>query len=147
MSKRRPTARDKEKVAWRARGYCEYCKSRAEYSPDTFSIEHVVPVARGGGHELSNLALSCQGCNNRKFISIESEDPVKGDRVALFNPRRDRWNEHFAWNEDCTLAIGLTPTGRATVERLDLNRPGVVNLRRLLLIVRLHPPDDPEPAS
>ncbi len=63
MTRRRPTASDKETVARRAHGDCEYCKSRADYSPDTFSIEHVVPVARGGSHELSNLALSCQGCN------------------------------------------------------------------------------------
>jgi hypothetical protein len=146
MSKSRPTARDKEKVARRARGYCEYCKSRAEYSPDTFSIEHIVPVARSGSHDLSNLALSCQGCNNRKFISIDAVDPATGEREPLFHPRQDRWSDHFAWNEDCTLLIGLTPTGRATVDSLDLNRPGVVNLRRVLLIVDLHPPDEREAA-
>ncbi|MCP4663357.1 MAG: HNH endonuclease [bacterium] len=146
MNKRRPTARDKEKVARRAHGYCEYCKSRAEFSPDTFSIEHIVPEARNGSHDLSNLALSCQGCNNRKFISIDAVDPTTGERVPLFHPRQDRWSDHFAWNEDCTLLIGLTPTGRATVERLDLNRTGVVNLRRVLLIVGLHPPDEREAA-
>lgn len=140
MSRRRLTAGDKEKVARRAHGYCEYCRCPAEYSPDTFSIEHIVPLARGGGHELSNLALSCQGCNNRKFISIDAIDPVRGERVALFHPRRDSWRDQFAWNEDCTLVIGLTSTGRATVEKLELNRPGVVNLRRLLLIAGLHPP-------
>lgn len=140
MAKRRPTTRDKERVARRAHGYCEYCKSRADYSPDTFSIEHVVPVVRGGSHELPNLALSCQGCNNRKFISIAAEDPVSGQRAVLFHPRRDRWGDHFTWNEDYTLVLGLTPTGRATVATLDLNRPGVVNLRRLLLTVGLHPP-------
>ncbi len=122
-------------------------QERAEYSPDTFSIEHIVPVARGGRHDLSNLALSCQGCNNRKFVSMDAEDPVNGERVSLFHPRREYWSDHFAWNEDCTLVIGLTPTGRATVERLDLNRSGVVNLRRLLLIVGLHPPDAREVAG
>ncbi len=142
MTRRRPTARDKERVARRAHGYCEYCKSRADYSPDTFSIEHVIPIARGESHELSNLALSCQGCNNRKFISIHAGDPVSGQRAALFHPRQDRWGDHFAWNEDYTLVMGLTPTGRATVEKLDLNRPGVVNLRQLLLTVGLHPPSD-----
>ena len=141
MTRRRLTAHDKQAVARRAHGTCEYCKSRADYSPDTFSIEHIVPVGRGGGHDLTNLALSCQGCNNRKFISIDAEDPVNGGRVALFHPRRDLWSDHLTWNEDCTMVMGLTPTGRATVERLDLNRPGVVNLRRLLFIVGLHPPN------
>jgi len=144
MTERRLTARVKERVARRAQGVCEYCKCRADYSPDTFSIEHILAAARGGGDELSNLALSCQGCNNRKFVSTHAEDPVNGERVPLFHPRRDSWNDHFAWNEDLTLVIGLTPTGRATMERLDLNRPGVVNLRRLLADVGLHPPRDDE---
>jgi hypothetical protein len=43
---------------------------------------------------------------------------------------------------DFTLAIGLTPTGRATVERLQLNREGVVNLRRVLRTIGQHPPSD-----
>ena len=40
--------------------------------------------------------------------------------------------------------IGLTPTGRATVETLRLNREGVVNLRRILFLVGLHPPEETE---
>ncbi len=50
------------------------------------------------------------------------------------------WSDHFAWNYDFTLVIGLTATGRATVEALRLNRPGVVNLRRALLAIAEHPP-------
>ncbi len=142
MAGGRLTVRVKERVARRAHGHCEYCRSWAEYSPDTFSIEHCLPLVLGGSDDSSNLALSCQGCNNRKFTSVEAEDPVTGERVPLFHPRRDRWSDHFAWNEDCTLMLGLTLTGRATVEKLDLNRPGVVNLRRLLLTIGLHPPDD-----
>jgi len=38
--------------------------------------------------------------------------------------------------------IHLTPTGRATGEVLRLNRPGVVNMRRALFAVGLHPPVD-----
>jgi hypothetical protein len=87
---------------------------------------------------MSNLALACQGCNNRKFTRVESEDPVNGERVPLFHPRRDHWIDHFAWNTDATLMIGLTPTGRATIECLRLNRPGVVNLRRILISAGLH---------
>lgn len=136
----RPTADVREKVAQRALGCCEYCKSQAEYSPDTFSIEHIVPIARDGGQALANLALSCQGCNNRKFTSIDAEDPVNGERAPLFHPRRDHWSDHFAWDAEYTLMVGLTPTGRATIEKLDLNRTGVVNLRRVMLIAGLHPP-------
>ncbi|MEJ7710006.1 MAG: hypothetical protein WKF84_09135 [Pyrinomonadaceae bacterium] len=59
-------------------------------------------------------------------------DPTTGQTVPLFHPRRDNWHEHFTWNYDCTLLIGLTPTGRITVEELDLNREGVINLRQVM---------------
>jgi len=48
------------------------------------------------------------------------------------------------WSDDFTLIVGLTGTGRATVEALQMNRPGVVNLRRLLHAAGLHPPPELE---
>jgi hypothetical protein len=58
----------------------------------------------------------------------------------LFHPREQRWEAHFAWNHDFTLILGVTPTGRATIAALQLNRPGLVNLRRVLYMVGEHPP-------
>jgi len=55
-----------------------------------------------------------------------------------------KWNEHFAWSLDFALIFGLTPTGRATAETLQMNREGVVNLRRALYIIGEHPPDEPQ---
>ena len=88
---------------------------------------------------MSNLANACQGCNNRKYTSIEGLDLVTGASVPLYHPRRDKWSEHFAWNEDFSLVIGLTPIGRATTVKLDLNRKGVVNLCKVLAPLGLHP--------
>jgi len=67
-------------------------------------------------------------------------DLVTGETAALFNPRTQRSEEHFAWNDDFTLMIGLTATGGATIAALQLNRPGLVNLRRLLMQAGQHPP-------
>ncbi len=86
------------------------------------------------------MAFSCQGCNNYKHTSMEAPDPLSGESVPLFHPRRDRWAEHFAWSDDASQVLGLTPTGRATVVRLKLNRLGVVNLRRVLKALGEHPP-------
>jgi hypothetical protein len=58
----------------------------------------------------------------------------------LFHPRQHRWRDHFAWNNDATVVVGLSPTGRATVSLLQLNRSGLVNLRRLLVAAGEHPP-------
>ena len=142
MTEPRLNAQQREAVTQRARRCCEYCRSQELYSPDPFSVEHIVPLARGGTHDLENLAWACQGCNSRKYVAIEALDPVTGQTVPLYHLRRDRWWEHFAWNEDDTLIIGLTLTGRATVEKLQLNRLGVVNLRRVLSLMDIHPPED-----
>lgn len=128
-------------VIERANGRCEYCLSQAKFSPDTLSVEHITPFARGGTTDLDNLAASCQCCNNLKYISVEAVDPLTGNPAPLFHPRRDRWSDHFGWNMDYTLMVGRTATGRATIEKMDLNREGVVNLRRLLAASKLHPPE------
>lgn len=88
---------------------------------------------------MDNLANACQGCNNRKFVSTEAIDLLTGQIAPLYHPRQHDWAEHFAWNEDCTVLLPLTPIGRATIEKLELNRKGVVNLRRLLYEKGLHP--------
>lgn len=105
-----------------------------------FSIEHILPRSQGGKTSLDNLALSCQGCNNHKYNKTEGIDPVGSNIVSLYHPRQQKWHEHFSWNEDFSLVIGLTPRGRATVETLQLNREGVVNLRRVLYGIGEHPP-------
>ena len=74
-------------------------------------------------------------------MSVEAIDPATGTIVPLYHPRQYRWDEHFAWNPDCSLIIGLTPIGRATVEILRLNRIGLVNLRRVLFSFNAHPPE------
>ena len=105
-------------------------------------MEHITPRSKGGTNDSDNLANACQGCNNHKFVSTEAVDPLTGEFVPLYHPRRDHWLDHFGWDEDYTLVVGLTPTGRATVEKLKLNRKGVVNLRRLLHERGLHPIDE-----
>lgn len=140
MSEPRLTKQQKQKVVRQAGGCCEYCWSQARFAPDPFSIEHIVPRSKGGTDEDGNLALACQGCNGRKYNHIEARDPVNGNLVSLFHPRQQRWEEHFAWNSDFTRVIGLTPVGRATLERLQLNREGVVNLRKVLHDIGEHPP-------
>lgn len=139
MSKR-PTNEQKEKVKNRAGGVCEYCRSQAAYSSQPFSIEHIFPSSKGGKTALENLAYSCQGCNNHKYTATEGRDLVTREIVSLFHPRKQKWDEHFVWNNDFTLIIGITPTGRATVELLQLNREGCVNLRRALYALGKHPP-------
>ena len=140
MSSKRVTAQQKRIVIRRARGCCEYCRSQLRFTNQAFSIEHIIPKSQGGQTTLDNLALSCQSCNNHKYTRTEGMDPVSSQIVPLYHPRRQQWAEHFAWNDDCTRIIGMTPIGRATVETLHLNKSGLVNLRRILYAVGEHPP-------
>lgn len=125
----------------RAKGCCEYCMSQQSFFMDTFAIEHTCPRSKGGSNNLDNLALSCQGCNGCKYIRTEAIDPQTDQLVELYNPRKENWDKHFTWSDDYTQILGLTPTGRASVELLQLNRPGNQNLRRVLHQSGDHPPD------
>lgn len=122
-----------------SRGLCEYCHSQAEYSFASYSIEMIVPPSKGGKPETRNLALVCQGCSNHKYRKTEGLDTVGNQTVAFFNPRSDVWKEHFAWNEDASLLVGLTPQGRATVKELKINRPTLIDLRAILVKLGKHP--------
>jgi hypothetical protein len=130
----------RQQVTRRAFGCCEYCLSQAQFSPDPFSVEHIVPRGKGGSNELDNLAFSCQGCNGHKHVAVKAIDPVNGKPTFLYNPRLHQWDEHFLWDENFTIMVGRTAIGRATIERLQLNRTGVVNLRQVLQRIARHPP-------
>lgn len=127
-------------VSKRASNLCEYCKSPANYSPDPFCMEHIIPQSKDGTTEPENLALSCFGCNNHKYNKIEGIDTTTGMYAPLFNPRKQDWSKHFSWNQDATKIIGLTSTGRATVDTLKLNRQRLQNFRKILFIAGEHPP-------
>lgn len=140
MSEERVTAKQRRTVAERAQDCCEYCRCQVRFATQSFSVEHIIPRSQGGKTALDNLALACQGCNGHKYNKIEGYDPVSGQIVSLYHPRQQEWSSHFTWNDDYTLIVGLTPTGRATIEALQLNREGVVNLRKVLYIMAEHPP-------
>ena len=132
--------KQKQVVIERANGCCEYCRSQAQFATQSFSVEHIIPLSKFGKSNSENLALSCQGCNNHKYNKTEAEDPISGRTVSLFHPRIQSWSEHFVWNDNYSLIIGLTATGRATVQALKLNRESLVNLRVVLHQANRHPP-------
>lgn len=75
-----------------------------------------------------------------KFTKTHATDPISKLTVPLYHPRLMDWRNHFTWSDDYTIMMGITPIGRATIEALQLNRAGNVNLRSVLLLVGLHPP-------
>lgn len=126
-------------VTRRANGFCEYCQANQAIVMD-MEIDHIVPESRDGRTDAANLCLSCPGCNQHKLNFETGIDPESSLTVTLFNPRTQSWNEHFRWDDSGAVLVGLTPTGRATVNRLKINRANAVSARKTWVSVGLHPP-------
>jgi hypothetical protein len=118
---------------------CAYCQAPEVMIYHRLEIEHIIPRARGGTDEESNLCLSCRLCNESKGPQIRAKDPETGRTVALFHPRQQKWSRHFRWSVDGAFLIGVTACGRATVAALKLNELLRVEARRQWLRIGIHP--------
>jgi hypothetical protein len=132
----------RQRVRKAARERCGYCLSPQRYVMGKLEVEHIIPRARDGSDDESNLWLSCSLCNGYKGPQISGIDPVSGTMVSLFNPRSQSWKEHFRWNIDGTKIVGLTPTGRTTVQALQLNNELAVEVRQNWVLADWHPPEE-----
>jgi len=122
-------------------GRCAYCQTPEELAVTTFEIDHIVPVSAGCETVPDNLCLACLAYNRHKAARRSALDPETGQIVPLYHPRDQEWSAHFAWSGDATRIVGATPTGRATVEVLRMNRPRMIRLRGLWVKMGHFPPD------
>lgn len=107
-------------AVWRrAASRCEYCQIPQEFSDASHELDHIIAEKHRGATSLDNLALACFECNNHKGPNISGIDPATGEITRLFNPRQDRWSEHFVWQGP--LLAGITAVGRTTIEVLAIN--------------------------
>ncbi|MBI3797000.1 MAG: HNH endonuclease [Deltaproteobacteria bacterium] len=106
----------------RAQGRCEYCRLPEEADFVPFEIDHIIASQHGGATESGNLAYACLDCNKRKGPNIASFDPQSRQLTPLYNPRTQKWEEHFRFNADGTIS-GQTSEGRATARLLEFNNP------------------------
>jgi hypothetical protein len=121
---------------------CGYCRAHQHYVYEPLHLEHIVPRARGGRTEETNLWLACSLCNRYKSDQTHGRDPVTGRRVRLFNPRRQQWSRHFRWSAEGSEVIGQTVCGRATVTALQMNNDLAILVRLQWITVGWHPPQD-----
>jgi hypothetical protein len=119
---------------------CAYCQSSEALMAVTFEFEHITPLSAGGKNAFENLCLACPTCNRRKASRRSGIDPVTGERVDLFHPQNDVWCDHFSWNETATEIIPLTPTGKITIDFLQMNRRQIIIAREMWVDVGRHPP-------
>lgn len=116
-------------VRTRAGERCEYCLLPQAAYTRRFHIEHIVARQHGGQTVLKNLALACWFCNLKKGPNLSGIDPQTGAVVPLFNPREQGWSVHFSVQlqrgdvagASGVVVAGKTPSGRATVNLLNMN--------------------------
>lgn len=133
----------KQRVREAAKNRCGYCLSPQHLTMARLEVEHIVPLAKEGTNEESNLWLACPICNRYKSDQITAVDPATSEDVLLFNPRQQRWEDHFYWSEDGLRIIGKTATGRATVLALHLSDdPDVLTVRSYWITAGWHPPKE-----
>jgi hypothetical protein len=118
----------------------EYCRTSEVITGSILEADHILPRSQGGKTERSNLCRACSACNLHKSNRTHAVDPLTSQRVALFHPRQQRWSEHFTWDEEGVRILGVTPTGRATVDALKMNNPVIVRARLLWQGFGWHPP-------
>lgn len=113
----------RERVPAQAGHRCGYCRTSEEITGSPLVIDHFLAEVLGGPTTERNLWMACGHCNLIKGDRVTAHDPLTEEFVLLFNPRLQRWRDHFQWTDDGVRILGLTPIGRATVEALQLNRP------------------------
>lgn len=70
IRRERERAREIKKTRWWKQkiieGICHYCGRK--FQPDELTMDHVVPVARGGKSNRNNIVVSCFECNQHKGL-------------------------------------------------------------------------------
>lgn len=85
----------RRQVVMRANRICEYCLIHEDDTHFGCQPDHIISEKHGGPTEVENLAYACSFCNRHKGSDIGSIDWETGTFVRFFNPRTDRWREHF----------------------------------------------------
>jgi 5-methylcytosine-specific restriction endonuclease McrA len=78
LKKEKEKARELRRSQWWqrriGRGRCHYCEK--SFSPKELTMDHLVPLIRGGRSTRGNIVPACKDCNNRKkyLLPVEWED-------------------------------------------------------------------------
>lgn len=124
-------------VTERAERMCEYCLIHED---DTFfgcQVDHIISEKHGGPTEQANLALACTFCNRYKGSDIGSIIWATNTFVRFFNPRIDRWADHFEF--DGVVIKPRTEIGEVTARILDINHSDRLLERQTLQAVDRYP--------
>ena len=127
-------------VQARANRVCEYCLIHEDDTYIGCQVEHIIAEKHGGPTEAENLAYACAFCNRAKGTDIGTMAPGTRELTRFFNPRIDRWSEHFFLNG--VFIQPQTAIGEATAKILRFNDTDRLFERQTLEHVERYPQDE-----
>ena len=127
----------REFLAERANHRCEYCRIHKDDLFFVYQIDHIISLKHEGLTEANNLALACSLCNQNKGTDLGTYLSSSKRLIRLFNPRQDKWLDHFDIQNGEILA--KTRISAATIKVLDLNNIDRVILRQGLMAIGRYP--------
>jgi 5-methylcytosine-specific restriction protein A len=75
VKREKARARELRQSQWwkrkRASGICHYCGRK--FPPQELTMDHLVPIIRGGTSTKGNVVPACKDCNNKKKHMLPSE--------------------------------------------------------------------------
>jgi 5-methylcytosine-specific restriction protein A len=79
LKKEREKAQKLKKTQWwlnlLQKGLCHYCKKT--FQPGELTMDHVIPLARGGTSTEGNIVPACRNCNRDKKLNTPVDDAFK----------------------------------------------------------------------
>ena len=106
-------------VVSRADRLCEYCLIHEDDTYFGCEVDHIISEKHGGATVAGNLALACLPCNRHKGSDLGSLTAT-GELRRFFNPRTDRWADHFRLGDDAAI-LALDEIGEVTRRIFRMN--------------------------
>jgi hypothetical protein len=126
----------RQTIADRAKQLCEYCLIAEAQTFYGCEVDHIISVKHGGSSEADNLAYACAPCNRAKGSDVGSIART-GEFIRFFNPRTDRWAEHFRL--DGATIQPLTPIGEVTTRIFGFNETARLHEREEMIRFGIYP--------
>lgn len=103
---------------------CGYCGVTETEVGAYLTIDHFEPQNASGSDDIVNLVYTCHACNMHKSMAWNPQNP------PVLHPLHTDMSLHIRALSDGTLE-GLTTEGRQHIETLHLNRPPMVERRKM----------------
>ncbi len=77
---------------------CQYCGRH--FKTEELTFDHVIPIAKGGKKDWTNIVTACIRCNNKK----SGRTPEEANMHLVKKPKKPNWNPSI------TITIGIRNT-------------------------------------